>query len=97
MVDITGQTQYYIPFSSLESSPITLIFNSVPVTIVLLSSTSCLITVPSKRYFFVDSDSPNRQTVSACAALGTPFILAYHGEECEVRLGRRITVLDPNT
>jgi hypothetical protein len=44
-----------------------------------------------------DSEFPKNSVISAQVNLGTSFIISYAGSDCEVRLGRRITVTDNST
>ena len=94
-IDITGRTQCYVPYDTLESSPVTLLLSEVPITLTMTHPHTCLVSVPP-RFVFTDSEAPGRH-VSSPARLGTSFLVAYKGSECEVRLGRRITVLDSDT
>ncbi len=94
-LDITGREQCFVPLAVLERSPVTLQFGSVPITLVLATPHACLVSVPSQ-FIFTDSDSPGKH-ISTLVSLGTSFIVAYKGLECEVRLGRRITILDSDT
>jgi hypothetical protein len=93
--DITGRSQCYVPYAVLEKSPITLRFGKVPIHLVQNSPSTCLISV-SVLFLISDSDFPGKR-MSVTANLGTSFLLSYMGVECEVRLGRRITILDTNT
>lgn len=93
--DITGRSPCYVPYAVLEKSPITLRFGKVPVHLVLASPSTCLISV-SVLYLISDSDFPGKH-MSVTANLGTSFLLSYMEEECELRLGRRIIVLDTDT
>jgi hypothetical protein len=43
------------------------------------------------------ADAPGDPFISVQVKLGTSFILVYKGCECEVRLGRRITITDQGT
>lgn len=86
-------TSVYIPYNELASAPVTLRVGNVPVTIVLTSSSICTVSVPS-RFVIADSMSSGDRVLSVKANLGTPFIISYRGNECEVRLGRKITVTD---
>jgi hypothetical protein len=94
-MDITDREHCFLPLSTLEKSPVTLQFGAVPITVVLANHHACLISVPS-HFIFTDSDAPGRH-ISTQVGLGTSFVVSYKGQECEVRLGRRITVLDPDT
>lgn len=93
--DITGRNPCYVPYAVLEKSPITLGFGKVPVHFVMTSPTTCLVSVPAL-FHIKDSDVPGKH-MSVTANLGTSFLLSYKGVECEVRLGRRITILDTDT
>ena len=94
-IDITGRAQCYVPYTTLAKSPVTLMFSKVPITLIMTHPHACLVSVPP-RFVFTDSDAPGRH-ISAPASLGTSFLVSYKGSECEVRLGRRITVLDSDT
>jgi hypothetical protein len=85
----------YVPYSKLESSPMTLYFGKVPIHLVLASPSTCLVSVPSQ-FRISDSDMPGAH-MTVIANLGTSFIVSYKGDECEVRLGRRITILNTDT
>jgi hypothetical protein len=93
--DITGLKLHFIPYSKLEASPITLRFGRVFIHLLLASSTTCLVAVPPM-FRISDSDSPGSH-VSVLANLGSAFLVSYKGAECEVRLGRRITIFDTDT
>ena len=94
---VAPSTNYtYIPYNELAASPVTLRVGAVPVTIVLTSSAGCTVSIPAK-FIMTDSNSPNVRVISAHANLGTSFILSYNGSECEVRIGRKITVTDQST
>ena len=88
----------YIPYSDLAASPVTLHVGRVPVTLVLTSDKCCTISIPPS-FIMADSESSSQHNcaISAQANLGTSFILSYQGSECEVRLGRIITVTDQST
>jgi hypothetical protein len=73
-----------IPYSMLCVSPVTLLFGQVPVTLSLCDPYTCQLSVPST----------HQLPEAAYARVGTAFVLEYKGLECEVRLGRRITVTD---
>ena len=90
--DITDRESCYVPYAALEKSPITLEFGKVPVHLVLTSLSTCLVTVPTL-FRITGSDFPGNH-MSATANMGTSFLISYKGVECEVRLGRRITILD---
>jgi hypothetical protein len=93
LMDITGSRQSYVPYTMLERAPVMLQFGRVPLTLTLSSLHACLVSV-SPSYRIMDSDSPDEPCISSLVALGTSFVVAYRGEECEVRLGRKITVRD---
>ena len=97
-IEATGRPTAYVPYSMLQRSPVVLKLGSIPLYITLSSLNSCLISVPAA-YRIRDSDSisehqSDAHVVSAQVGLGTSFLVTYRGEECEVRLGRRIMVRD---
>ncbi len=92
-VDISGSKQSYVPYTMLERASVILQFGKVPLNLTLSSLHACLVSV-SPSYRIRDSDSPDTPGLSALVALGTSFIVSYQGDECEVRLGRKITVRD---
>lgn len=92
-MDITGSSQSYIPYTMLEMASVVLQFGPVPINLTLSSLHACLVSV-SPSYRIRDSDDPDTPGISALVNLGTSFVVSYHGEECEVRLGRKITVRD---
>jgi hypothetical protein len=87
-----GNFKFYVPLSELEKGPVTLHFRKVPISLVMTSLNTCLVSVPPM-YRIEDSDAP-APCISATVNLGTSFLIWYEGVECEVRIGRRITVSD---
>ncbi len=89
---------YFVPYLRLALSPITLHLGKVPIHLVLTSPTTCLVSVPP-RFSITDSACANGsgKLISVTTNIGTSFLVTYNGLECEVRLGRRITVLDADT
>ncbi len=83
----------YISYKELAAGPVNLRVGRVPVTVILTSSSVCTISIPPK-FIMTDTDAPSERVISAHANLGTSFVLAYNGVECEVRIGRKITVTD---
>ena len=82
----------YIPYAMLHASPITFHFANIPVTLTLCDTETSLLSVAGR---FKLTDSCNRiPNPTHLVKMGTSFVLEYRGLECEVRLGRRITVLD---
>ena len=102
MASSLGMHYVYIPYQELAAAPVTLRVGQVPVTIVLASSSVCNVSIPP-RFVIVDSMSTgkmgktDKNSISATVNLGTSFVLSYSGNECEVRLGRKITVTDQST
>ena len=93
-IEATGRPTAYVPYSMLQRSPVVLKLGSIPLYITLSSLNSCLISVPAA-YRIRDSEhQSDAHVVSAQVGLGTSFLVTYRGEECEVRLGRRIMVRD---
>ena len=86
-------SKYYVPLSELEKAPVTLHFRKVPISLVMSSLHTCLVSVPPI-YRIEDSDS-STPCISATVNLGTSFLVWYDGFECEVRVGRRITISSP--
>ena len=82
----------YIPYAMLHASPITFHFAGIPVTLRLCDAETSLLSVAG-RFKLMDACNciPNPTHL---VKTGTAFILEYRGRECEVRLGRRITVLE---
>lgn len=93
LLDITGSRQSYVPYTMLERAPVVLQLGSIPINLNLYSLQACLVSV-SPAYRIKDSDSPDTPAISSIVNLGTSFVVTYQGEECEVRLGRKITVRD---
>jgi hypothetical protein len=93
-------SHFYIAYADLAASPVTFHFNCVPVTFTLTSQRSCTVSIPPA-FKMKDSESladmHDEYMISAQVNLGTSFILTYRGSECEVRLGRRITISDSGT
>jgi hypothetical protein len=87
--------QAYVPYTMLQRGPVILQLGRITITLTLSSANCCLVSVPPS-FYFTDSESPNTSMISTHVNLGTSFLVSYRGEECEVRLGRRITVRDPN-
>ena len=73
---------HFIPYSMLRASAVTLQFGQVPVTFSLSDEHTCRLSVPPSYALPVDSS----------VRVGTALVLEYRGVECEVRLGRKITV-----
>lgn len=94
-LDITGRACQYVPYTMLERSPVTLRLGKAPIHITLSSSHACLVSV-SPLFLIKDSEneSESETVLSVVVKLGTSFLLTYNGDECEVRLGRRIMVKD---
>lgn len=92
-LDITGSACGYVPYTMLERSPVILQFGKVPLNITLSSLHACLVSV-SPSFQIRDSEAPEEAVLSTTVNLGTSFLVSYNGKECEVRLGRRITVRD---
>ncbi len=95
-LDITGSACQYVPYTMLERSPVTLQLGKASVHLTLSSEHSCLVSV-SPLFRIKDSDAPGETALSVFVKLGTSFLTTYNGDECEVRLGRRITVRDVDT
>ena len=100
-IDVTSSRQSYIPYTMLQRGSVCLMFGKVPLNITMSSLNSCLVSVPpsfrikdSDRDFDMISDEAENTTLSAFVGLGTSFVVSYHGSECEVRLGRKITITD---
>jgi hypothetical protein len=75
---------HFIPYSTLLASAVTVHFGQVPVTFSLSDPRTCALSVP-----------PLYKLPEDCTArVGTSVVLEYRGFECEVRLGRRITVTE---
>jgi hypothetical protein len=72
-----------IPFSALPAA--VLLFRKVPLSVRLCEDGLCEIAV-GRSYCI----APTCRKIS----VGTSFVVQYQGRECEVRVGRRITVLD---
>ena len=86
---------YYVPYSKLEQSPVTLHFGKLPIHMILASPSTCMVSV-SSLFRITDTDSPGSH-MSVVVCLGTSFQISYKGMECEVRLGRRIVIQDSDT
>ncbi len=95
-MDITGMKQCYVPYTMLERTSVVLQFGKVPLTLTLSTLSACMVSV-SNMHRIKDSDSPTELGISALVDVGTSFLLSYRGMECEVRLGRKITVRDACT
>ena len=115
LIDITGSTRSYVPYTMLERAPVCLVLGKVRLNIVLSSLKSCLISVPPS-FRIRDSDNESNHdrsdnsnslispdstqelgqdcVLSVTVRLGTSFVVSYHGSECEVILGRKITITD---
>ena len=91
-VVIVKMPEIYIPYATLHASPITFYFFSIPVTLRLCDADTSLLSVANE-FKLLDACNclPNPMHL---VKVGTAFVLEYKGHECEVRLGRRITVLD---
>ena len=75
---------HFIPYSTLQASAVTVHFRQVPVTFSLSDPHTCAVSVP-----------PLYMLAGDCTArVGTSVVLEYRGRECEVRLGRRITITE---
>ncbi len=97
LIDVTGSPRSYVPYTMLERAPVCLVLGKVRLNIVLSSLKSCLISVPPS-FRIRDSDNESNHdrsdVLSVTARLGTSFVVSYHGSECEVILGRKITITD---
>ncbi len=86
----------YVPYAMLHTSPVIIYFCQIPITLRLTGQHTATVSVPAAfRLLQADSEEfkfqhTQTQTVSA----GTCFTLEYKGEECEVRVGRRIMAVD---
>lgn len=91
--DITGHRQCYVSYSALQAAPVTLRLGGAVVTLVLTAPDCCLVTVPSK-FAIYDADTPKDRALCASVRPGSAFLMSYHDDECEVRLGHRFLVID---
>jgi hypothetical protein len=82
----------YIPYAMLHASPITFHFADIPVTIKLCDAETSILSVDGA-FKLTDASNCIANPVHLVKA-GSAFVLEYKGLECEVRLGRRITVLE---
>ena len=83
---------HHIPYDKLTGNFGCLLFGAVPYTVHLCPSDPerhCVLTLPEK---FRVVDSPLKSALRV--PLGGSFVLEYRGQECEVRVGRRILVRD---
>ena len=92
-LDITCRACQYVPYTMLERSDVTLQLGGATLHLTLLSKRSCMVYVPPL-FLIMDSYAPGEIGLSVCVKVGTSFAVMYNGNECEVRLGRRITVRD---
>ena len=82
----------YIPYVLLFSSPITLYFNGIPVTLCLHGPSSTSVSVPN-RFKLTETALCFNQTAHT-VPVGTSFVLEYKGSECEVHIGKRIVSVE---
>ena len=87
---------HYVPYAMLHTSPVIIFFCQIPITISLVEQETAVVYVPAAfRLLQADCVESERQhTQTQTVRAGTCFTLEYKGEECEVRVGRRIVAVD---
>ena len=91
IIKINNNNSMYIPYAALHKSPITFYIGKVPVTLSLCDQQTSLVSIP--RSFEMEEANQQISNVKH-VKMGSSFVLEYKGIECEVRLGRRIVLME---